>query len=105
MSWLEQVEVVAKRNNQTPIEASMAKLQGAPLYDIHKIHDLTWPYLHKLLTENYSDTPYASDTMVAYNRISQAEDESVSQYLICTKDYLEYINHTNRLASMDGSGT
>ena len=42
--------------------------------------------------------------MVAYNRISQAEDESVLQYLICTKDYLEYINHTNRLVSMDGSG-
>ena len=42
--------------------------------------------------------------MVAYNRISQAEDESVSQYLICAKDYLECINHTKRLSSMDGSG-
>ena len=42
--------------------------------------------------------------MVAYNRISQAEDESVSQYLIQAKDYLEHINHTNRLSSMDGSG-
>ena len=42
--------------------------------------------------------------MVAYNRISQAENESVSKYLICAKDYLEHINHTNRLASMDGSG-
>ena len=42
--------------------------------------------------------------MVAYNRILQAEDESVSQYLICAKDYSEYINHTSRLASMDGSG-
>ena len=42
--------------------------------------------------------------MVAYNRISQAEDESVSWYLISTKDYLECINHTNRLVSMDGSG-
>ena len=42
--------------------------------------------------------------MVAYNRISQTEDESVSQYLIHAKDYLEHINHTNRLSSMDGSG-
>ena len=41
---------------------------------------------------------------VAYNRISQAEDESVSQYLKCAKDYLEQINHTSRLASMDSSG-
>ena len=42
--------------------------------------------------------------MVAYNRILQAENESVSQYLICAKDYLEHISHTSRLSSMDGSG-
>ena len=42
--------------------------------------------------------------MLAYNRISQAEDKSVSQYLICAKDYLECIDHTSRLSSMDGSG-
>ena len=42
--------------------------------------------------------------MVAYNRISQAEDKLVSHYLICAIDYLEYINHTNTLVSMDGSG-
>ena len=57
-----------------------------------------------MLIENCSDTPYVSDMMVAYNRISQAGDESVSQYLICAKDYLKSINHTSRLASMDGSG-
>ena len=49
MSWLEQVEVVAERNNQTQMEVGMAKLKGAPLHDIHKIHDLTWPCLHKLV--------------------------------------------------------
>ena len=42
--------------------------------------------------------------MVAYNRISQAEDKLVSQHLIHAKDYLECINHTNRLGSRDGSG-
>ena len=42
--------------------------------------------------------------MVAYNRISQAADESVSQYLISAKDYLEHVNHISRLSSMDGSG-
>ena len=104
MSWLEQVEMVVKRNNQTTMEVGMAKLKGGPLHDIQKIHALTWPHLHNLLTENYSDTPYISDAMVAYNRISQAEDELVLQYLICAKDYLEHINHTNRLASMDGTG-
>ena len=57
-----------------------------------------------MLIENYSDTLYISDVMVAYNRISQAEDKSVSQYLIYAKDYLEHINHTSRLASMVGSG-
>ena len=42
--------------------------------------------------------------MVPYNRILQAESKSVLQYLMCVKDYLEHINHTNRLSSMDGSG-
>ena len=73
-SWLKQVEVVVERNNQAPLEVGMAKLKGASLHDIHKTHDLTWPWLRKFLIENYSDTPYVSDAMVAYNRISQAED-------------------------------
>ena len=31
MSWLDQVEVVAERSNQTPLEVGMAKLKGVPL--------------------------------------------------------------------------
>ena len=89
MSWLEQVDVVEERNNQAPFEVGMAKLKGAPLHDVHKICDLTWPQLRKLQIENYSDTPYVSDAMVVYNRISEAEDELVSHYLIGAKDYLE----------------
>ena len=80
MSWLEQVGVVAERNNQTSMEVGMAKLMEAPLHGIHIICYLTWPHLHKVLIENYSDTPYISDAMVAYNRIAQAEDKSVLQY-------------------------
>ena len=57
ISWLEQVKVVAEGNNQAPLEVSMAKLKGAPLLDTHKIHDLTWSWLRKLLMENYSDAP------------------------------------------------
>ena len=104
MSWLEQVAVVAERNHQAPLEVGMAKLKGACLCNVHKIYYLTWQWLWKLLIENYSDNPYVSDMMVAYNRISQAEDKSVSQYLIHATDYLEWINHTSRLASIDGSG-
>ena len=104
MSWLQQMEVVAERNNQAPLEVDMAKLKGTPLCHVHKIHDLTWPQLQILLVENYSDMLYISDAMVAYNRISQAEDESVSQYLILAKNYLQQINHTSRLASKDDSG-
>ena len=43
MSWLEQVEVVAERNNQAPLEVGMAKLKGAPLHNVHKTCNLTWP--------------------------------------------------------------
>ena len=71
LSWLEHVEVVAERNNQAPLEVGMAKLKGAPLHNVHKKHDLTWPWLRKLLIENYSDMPYISDAMVAFNRISR----------------------------------
>ena len=42
--------------------------------------------------------------MVAYNRIYQAENKSVLQYLMHAKVYLEHINHTSKLSSMDGSG-
>ena len=45
MSWLEWVEVVAERNSQAPLEVGMAKLKGAPLCDVHKICNLTWPQL------------------------------------------------------------
>ena len=104
MSLPDQVEVVAERSNQTPLEVGMAKLKGVPLQDMHKTHNLTWPHLRKLLTENYSDIPYISDAIVTYNKISQAENKSVSQYLMCAKDYLEHINRTSRLSSMDGRG-
>ena len=57
-----------------------------------------------MLKENYSDTPYIPDVMATYNRISQAEDKLVSQYLIYAKYYLECISYTNRFVSMDGSG-
>ena len=40
---------------------------------------------------------------VTCNKISQAENDSVSQYLMHVKDYLEHINHTNRLSSKDSS--
>ena len=43
MSWLDQVDVVAEGNNQTPLEVGMAKLKGTPLHNTHKTHDLTWP--------------------------------------------------------------
>ena len=38
-TWLEQVEVVAERNNQAPLEVGMAKLKGTPLCTVHKIHN------------------------------------------------------------------
>ena len=49
MSFLDQVEVVAEKSNQTPLEVGMAKLKGVPLRDMHKTCDLTWPQLRKLL--------------------------------------------------------
>ena len=93
--WLKQPSTIRGRYGKTKGSTSMQCTQNM---------QFNLAAVTKLLIENYSDTPYVSDVMVVYNRISQAEDKSVSQYLICAKDYLEQINHTSRLASMDGSG-
>ena len=45
MSWLKQVEEVTERNNQAPLEIGKAKLKGQPYDDVHKICNLTWPWL------------------------------------------------------------
>ena len=56
------------------------------------------------LIEQYSNIPYASDTMFAYSQIAQQDDEPTVQYLIRAKVLLECIHHTSKLSDISGAG-
>ena len=42
--------------------------------------------------------------MSSYMKITQAEEESVTQYLVRAKTYLKRINHTSKLSNINGGG-
>ena len=92
--WLDQVELVAERTGNGPVEVGISKLRGLALGDITKIRKeegLTWHKFRQILIENYSNIPYVSDALVAYTNLKQQDDESTSQYLIRAKVLLECI--------------
>ena len=84
----------------------MSKLKGLTLGEIttvKKEEGLMWHKFRQVVIENYSNIPYVSDAMVAYNNITQ-EDESTSQYLIRAKVLLKHTNHTSKLSQISGKG-
>ena len=105
--WLNQVEQVTERTGNDLVEVGMSKLKGLTLGDIttvRKGEGLRWHKFRQVLIENYSNVPYVSDAMVAYNNITQQDKESTSQYLIRAKVWLEHINHTSKLSHISGKG-
>ena len=85
----------------------MSKLKSLMVGDIstvRKEEGLMWHKFHQILIENYSNVPYISDAMVAYNNLTKQNDESTSQYLIRAKVLLEHINHISRLSQMSRKG-
>ena len=82
---LDQVELVAERSNTNPIETGISKLVGILLRNMitikYKAGNITWYRFQQVLTKNYSDIPYVSDAMSGYMKITQGEEESVTQYL------------------------
>ena len=68
--WLDQVEQVTERTGNNLVEVGISKLKGLTLGDItivRKEEGLVWYTFRQVLIENYSNVPYASDAMVAYN--------------------------------------
>ena len=96
--WLDQVQLVAERTANNPVEVGISKLNGLALGDINTIgkEGLTWHKFRQILIENYSNIPYVSDKMVAYTKLMQQDDESTSQYLIRAKVLLECMNNTSK---------
>ena len=104
---LDQVELVAERTGNDPVEVDISKLKGLALGDINTIRKekgLTWHKFRQILIENYSNIPYVPDAMVAYTQLMQQDDESTSQYFIRAKVLLECMNHTSKLSQISGKG-
>ena len=96
ISWLDQVEQVTERTDNDLVEVGMIKLKGLTLGNIttvRKEEGLTWHKFRQVLIENHSNIHYVSHAMVAYNNVTQQDNESTSQYLIRAKVLLEHINN------------
>ena len=77
--WLDQVELVAERMGNNPVEVGISKLKGLALGDINKIRKeqgLTWHKFGQILIENYSNIPYMSDVIKGYMQLTQQDDKS-----------------------------
>ena len=66
---------------------------------------LTWSTLKKHLTSNYSEIPYDTHSINAYDGLQQGNDESTEAYLHRAQDILECIHHTNDMSSITAIGT
>ena len=59
---------------------------------------LSWTTLKQHLTANYSEIPYDTHAINAYNTLQQGADESTKAYLHRAQDiFLEHIHHTNNM--------
>ena len=75
-SWLEQVELLAKRGKESAVEIAMAKLKDNPLRVISTQKGNRSSYVDALkntLLKKYSDVPYRSNAMVKYFAIRQVK--------------------------------
>ena len=107
-SWLELIELLAERGNESAVEIAMAKLKGNLLQVIStlkkEIGNITWESLKNTLLKKYSNIPYRSNAMAKYFTIRQEEDENCTQYIIWVRDLLERGHSTNKLELIDAEG-
>ena len=57
-------------------------------------------YIKKHLTSNYSEIPYDTHAINAYDSLQKGTDESTEAYLHRSQDILECIHHTNDMSSI-----
>ena len=112
-TWSQSIENVAQLSNLTTLSIALSKLQGAPLksgnYLLNKETSsgkkLSWIMLKQHLTSNYSEIPYNTHAINAYDTLQQGIDESTEAYLHRAPDILEFIHHTNDMSSITAIGT
>ena len=61
---------------------------------------LIWSTLKQHLTSNYSEIPYNTHAINAYDMLQQGNDESTEAYLHRAQDILEHIHHINDMSSI-----
>ena len=77
--WVQSVENAAKLCNMDTLTIALSKLQGPPLKsacileskEVSSGKQLNWHTLKKHLTTNYSEIPYNTHTINAYNNLHQ----------------------------------
>ena len=99
--------------NLDAINITLSKLQGAPfkleIYlegkETRTGKKLSWITLKQHLTANYSEIPYDTHAINAYDTLQQGVDESAEVYLHRAQDILEHIHHTNNMSKITAIGT
>ena len=83
-------------------------MQGAPLKSAIYLEGkensidkkLSWITLKQHLTANYSEIPYDTHAINAYDTLQQGADEPTEAYLHRAQDILEHIHHTNNMSEI-----
>ena len=112
-SWVQSIENAAKLYNLDTLTITLSKLQGPPLKsacslkskEVGSGKQLNWHSLKKHLTTNYSDIPYNTHTINAYNNLHQGSNESTSTYLHRAQDIIECNHHASDMTSISAFGT
>ena len=102
------IENTAKVCNLDTLSTAPSKLQGAPLKSAKYLEGketnsgrkFCWSTLTQHLTRNYSEMPYDTHAINAYDMLQQGTNESTEAYLHRVQDILECIHHTNDMSSI-----
>ena len=112
-TWAQSIENAARLCNLEALSIALSKLQGAPLKSAKYLESketnsgrkLSWTILKQHLTSNYSEIPYDTHAINAYDTLQQGNDETTETYLHRAQDILECIHHTNEMSSITDIGT
>ena len=112
-TWVQSIKNAARLCNLDALSIALSKLQGAPLKSANYLEgketnsgrQLSWTTLKQHLTSNYSEIPYDTHVINAYDILQQGTDELMEAYLHRVQDILEHIHHTNDMSSTMAIGT
>ena len=112
-AWAESIENAARLCHLDALSVAWSKLQGALLKFTNYLETketsagktLIWSTLKQHLTSNYSEIPYDTHAINAFDMLQQGNDESTEAYLHRPQDISEHIHHTNDMSSISAIGT